>query len=295
MLNNQPKMDKKDEKSTELAKIRPKEVSVDTSDVKILAKCPRCGRTNVAAAKRSPYICVDCDHADDSRVSYLRNNQQDWIEQNKSMGIDPWEQQPGETQWEYTIWCDYRDSFPGKRPTYSSVARDLNVSESAVRKVGMRWTFPARMQVWMKHASDITLKQRREEILNMNAKHIKMATDLNEKLEKAIVGIDPTLLKPSDIASLAKLATDLERKARIDTITQETAIQEAARVPEEDNPELLKKPTKQEDLQEVLQILFKAGALQSITTLGVKETTTTTKEVVAKDNNGNNASIKQEV
>lgn len=292
MLNNQPEKDKKDEKGTELVKIGQEKNFVDTSDVKILAKCPRCGRTNVTASRRSPYICVDCDHADNSRVSYLRSNQQDWIEQNKSMGIDPWEQQPGETQWEFSIWCAYRDSFPGKRPTYSSVARDLNISESAVRKIGMRWTFPARMQVWMKHASDITLKQRREEILSMNAKHIKMATDLNEKLEKAIVGIDPALLKPSDIASLAKLATDLERKARLDTITQETAIQETAMVPEGENPELLKKLTKQDDMKSVLKILVDAGVFNGLQGAGMKTTTTTEVAMTAK--NGDTTKVSSE-
>lgn len=288
-MENQTKMD---EKGSDLAKISEKEaksLSVD-SEVKILAKCPRCGRVNVVASKRSPYICIDCDHADDSRVSYLRNNQQDWLEKNKAMGINPWEQQPGETQWEYSIWCAYRDSFPGKRPTYSSIAQELNISRSAVGKVGARWTFPARMQVWMKHASDITLQQRRTEILTMNAKHIEMANNLNAKLAKAIESIDPETLKPADIASLARLSTSLERKARLDTVEQETALQENAMVPEGENPELQKSPTKQNDLKDVLKILAEAGVFNGLQTAGVKTTT----EVAMVAKNGDNTKISSE-
>jgi hypothetical protein len=75
--------------------------------------------------------------------------------------------------------------------------------------------------------------------------------------------------------------TELEKKARLDNVEQETAIrQSAAAVLGEVNPDLKSSPTKQNDLGEVLQILYSAGALGDITHIGVRKTT---EVVVSKD------------
>lgn len=117
-----------------------------------------------------------------------------------------------------------------------------------------------------------------------------MATTLRDKLKKAIETIDPVALKPGEIASLAKLATEMERKARIDTIAQEEARQPL--LVDTGNPELKKNETKKDDLQEVMSILIKAGALGDLSAVGVRETTT--KEVVLKGRDDNEVTIIQE-
>lgn len=83
-----------------------------------------------------------------------------------------------------------------------------------------------------------------------------MATTLRDKLKKAIETIDPVALKPGEIASLAKLATEMERKARIDTIAQEEARQPL--LVDTGNPELKKNETKKDDLKEVMEQLGQA-------------------------------------
>lgn len=246
--------------------------------------CPRCGRT-AERSTTSPHMCVDCEKAENSRITYYRQHQEDWVNAAKECGIDLWLQQPGETQWEYTIWCTFRDSYPGKKPTYGSVAKQLNTTYNVVRKVAQRWSFPVRMQAWMSECDKVTLTQRRQEILDMNKQHIDMAAKLRSKMDKAIEAIDPTFLKPSDIASLSKLATELERKARLDTIEQEEVLRDLS--VDNENPELKKSPTKQGDLSEIVGILLKAGALGDITQIGVRQTT----EVVVRDDNGNSNSI----
>ena len=107
-----------------------------------------------------------------------------------------------------------------------------------------------------------------------------MSRKLREKLNTAIDLVEPAALKPSDIVALAKLAADMERKAQTDTMAQEDMQRELARGTE--NPELKKSPTKQSDLGEVVQILLQAGALGSVTQIGVRET----REVVVADNSG---------
>lgn len=240
-----------------------------------LVVCPKCSQTK-EAHPTNKHLCVDCVKAEDTRLTYYRQHQGDWIAEAKEQGLLPWLQQPGETQWEYTVWTAYRDSYPGKKPTYNSVAQQLETTYNVVRKIAQRWSFPARMQIWMAECDRITMLQRKDEILGMNKAHIDMATKLRQKLDTAIDAIDPLTLKPAEIASLVKLSAEMERKARIDTESQDEM--RRVLIVDNANPELKKLQTKQSDLNEVVQILLKAGALKSVT---AKETTTT-REVTAQ-------------
>lgn len=252
----------------------------------LMVHCPRCGQFK-PAHHIDKHLCIDCVKAENTRVTYYRQHQDDWIANAKENGIDLWSQQPGETQWEFTVWTAYRDSYPGKKPTYGDVARQLNTTYASVKKIAQRWSFQLRMQAWMKYCDDITLQQRRQEILDMNKEHVDMAAKLRSKLSAAIDMIDPTTLKPSEIASLAKLSADMERKARVDTIAQEELIRDS--MTDTENPELKKSLTKQADLSEVVGILLKAGALGDITQIGVRQTKTT--EVALVDADGKSSSV----
>lgn len=243
-----------------------------------IVHCRKCGQDKPADS-RDKHLCVDCARAENNRYSHLRKNQGDWMEVAKEAGIDVWLQQPGETQLEYSIWSAYRDSYPGQKPTYKGVAEKVGTTLNFVRTTSQRWTFQARMQAWMAECDRITLEQRRAEILNMNKDHVDMAQRLRNKMSNAIDMIEPAALKPSDLASLMKLATDLERKARLDTMDQEALRRDM--FVDNDNPSIKKSPTKQGDLAEVAQILLNAGALGSITQIGIRETTT--REIVAKE------------
>lgn len=238
----------------------------------MLINCPKCGQEKEADEK-SVDVCVECAAAERQRSTYLQvHKNDDWLEIAKDSGLEPWVQQPGETQWEYTVWCAYRDSYPGKKPSYQSVADQLDTTPTAVRHISQRWTFPVRMQLWVAHCDEITLCQRRQEILDMNKQHIDMAAKLNEKLNIAIDCVDATNLKPGEVVSLAKLATELERKARVDTVAQEAIMRHANSVAEETGITESKK-TKTSDLDEVISILIKAGALGNVGDIGIKQTT----------------------
>lgn len=245
-----------------------------------MIECPRCGMLK-PRAKKSPHMCVDCEKAENVRVTYYRRHQENWMDVAKEAGLDLWLQQPGETQWEFTIWQAYRDSYPGKRASYSDIARQLNTTYTVVQKTAQRWSFPVRMQAWIQECDRVTLLQRRQEVLDMNKDHVDMAAKLRQKLSKAIDEIDPYTLKPGEIASLAKLAADMERKARLDTIDQEALRREL--VIDNENPELKKSPTSTQDLSEVVSILLKAGALGDVSAIGVRKTETTTTEVVVNE------------
>lgn len=265
-------------------------ITVDAGEEVVpLIKCPRCGQEK-PRHHADQHLCVDCVKAENNRITYYRRHQENWMDVAKEAGLDVWLQQPGETQWEYTVWTAYRDSYPGKKPKIADVARQLGTTYTVVQKIAQRWSFPVRMQAWMQECDRITMLQRRQEVLDMNKDHVDMAARLRAKLSSAIDMIDPTALKPGEISSLAKLAADMERKARIDTIAQEELRRDL--VVEAENPELKKSPTKTNDLSEVVGILLKAGALGDITTIGVKETKTT--QVVVGDSDGNMSGIEME-
>lgn len=255
----------------------------------VLIECPRCGQRKPRHSVNR-HMCSDCAHAEDTRVTYYRQHQGDWVAEAKEQGLDVWLQQPGETQWEYTVWLAYRDSYPGKKPSYSDVAKQLNTTYNVVKKIAQRWTFPVRMQMWIAECDRITMLQRRDEILSMNKEHVDMAATIRNKLKTAIDKIDENALKPGEIVALAKLAADMERKARVDTIEQEEARRPL--VVDNDNPGLKKNLTKKDDLKEVMEILMKAGALGDITHIGVRRTETT--EVALTDKKGQGSSIVME-
>lgn len=250
----------------------------------LLVDCPKCGQRK-QAHHINKHICIDCSHAESSRIMHLRMHQEDWVDVAKAAGLELWERQPGETQWEYSVWLAYRDAYPGKKPTYGDVARQLCTTNEAVKKIAARWTFQVRLQAWMNYCDQVTLAQRRQEIVGMNQQHITMAQTLNEKLATAINCIQPEALKPTEIAALAKLATDLERKARLDTVTQEQAMRGMADIDTVDNanPEMKQGQSKKDDLADIVGILLKTGALGDITHIGVRQTT----EVMIADKDGN--------
>lgn len=241
--------------------------------------CRQCGQQK-EASRKTPGWCVDCEKAYNNRYSYLRRQNGDWQEIAKENGIELWERQPGETQLEWSIWQAYRDSYPGTKPSYKGVAEKVGSTYDYVRSVASRWSFQVRMQAWIAECDRVTLAQRRQEVLDMNADHISMARKLREKLNVAIDQIDPLSLKPGELNSLMKTMTDMERKARTDTMSVEAM--RADGFVDADNPELKKSPTKADDLSEVVKILLNAGALGDITQIGVRQTETKVTEIIAK-------------
>ena len=237
----------------------------------MLIKCSRCGQEK-PPHKSNTHLCEDCVKAENNRVAHYRRHNFNWMDVAKEADLELWERQPAETDREWQIWLAYRDIYPSKRPSYRQVAEQLGTTVNNVKKVGGRWDFPVRLQAWAKHVDELTMRQREQEIINMNKIHIDMATALNKKLEKAIQNIDPNTLEPKDIKGLLQLSSELERKARLNS-----PIINGPKLGDE-NPNLKDSPTKIEDLNEVLQILGNAGVFK---TVGVKQTKTT--EVVVME------------
>lgn len=237
-------------------------------------KCKRCS-LNKPPNKNNRHLCDECVRAENNRISHYRNLNYNWMEVSKEAELELWERQPGETDHEWNVWLHYRDAYPGKKPSYRQVAEEITTSVAAVRKIGNRWSFPTRIQAWAKYIDDLTLKQRQEEVIAMNKRHIDMADAINSKLEAAIMNIDPSTLSPNEIKGLYKTATEIERKARLDQPDMRGSLVD------DENPDLKKTDIKTSDISSILGILQQAGVMNA----GVRQTVTT--EVVTRDDDGN--------
>lgn len=238
----------------------------------VLSQCVRCEQLK-PPNKTNAHLCDECVKAENNRVSFHRRANADWTDIAKEADLQLWERQPAETDHEWHIWLCYRDAYPSKRPSYRDVALQVGSSLAAVRAVANRWSFSTRMQAWAKTCDELTLAQRKQEILDMNKQHVSMATTLNAKIKKAIDEIDPSMLSPKDINALLKTATELERKGRLDQ-TVDTGMS----ISDDENGELKKSNVKTENITDIVAILSAAGVLNNF---GVKQTVTT--EVVVQD------------
>lgn len=242
------------------------------SDIVELIECRRCGQHKPPHGNEK-HICDDCAKAENNRVSYYRQHNENWMELAKEADLEIWERQPGETDREWQVWLAYRDAYPSVKPSYRMVAEQLGTTINVVKKVGQRWDFQVRIQAWAKYVDELTLKQRQTEIVDMNKRHIDMATKLQDKLRVAIENIEPKLLEPKDITSLFKLAAELERKARIDdTHVEKPQVAEKGK-------ELKEAPIEMGDIKEVIAILQSTGMLDNAKAVGIE----TTKRIVLKE------------
>ena len=253
-------------------------------------ECPKCGRRGVEKSKYKD-CCVDCAAAEKARYNVAHRANTGWQEEAAELGLNLWDRQPNETNWEYMVWSTYMGMYPFRKPTLAAVAKELSCEIGAVKGIAARWDFAVRLQAYIAHCDAEMQRQRTDAMIQMNQEYIDAAEALRHKLREAVDMVNPVALaaKPSDLVAVAKLADDMERRARIDAGTR---INELATLNGGGDSEQAKKRlTKKDDLGEVVKILMESGALGSITQIGVRETTT--RETVLVDNNGNASKMTQ--
>lgn len=228
-------------------------------------KCKKCG-SHLNRSSGNPDLCGACYKTEASATALQRRSNANWTDIAAECGLALHERQPEESDTEWLIWSKYRDHYPMKLPTWAELAAECNVSVGTVMKASQRWSFKVRMQAWARYTDDGLSESRIAAIKEMNERQQTMAISLQEKLQQAINNLDPLLLKPNEITSLLKAATELERRIKeaapqkVEGTMADTAVKQKAL-------------TKAEDIGEVVDILAKTGMLPG--TLAVEQTTTT--------------------
>ena len=242
-------------------------------------RCAHCGRTGVVRSRSNKHMCVECERAWHNRMHALRDTNRDWMTIAKQAGLELWERQPGETQWEYEIWQCYRDQYPQQKPSLADVARTLALPRNVVNTVATRWQYVTRLQSWVRSVDIKLVNDRRQAIADMHTAHLDLARKMSEKASEALKYLDASTMSAKDITSMLRTMVDIENKARLDQLQNDEKLAEVNSAAE--NPNLKTVESKQSDLGEIIGVLASAGVLGDITRIGVKSGPT---EVVAEVN-----------
>lgn len=199
---------------------------------------------------------------------------QDWQSLSRSLGLELYERQPEETDNEWLAWMTYRDYYPGKLPTMSELASKLGSSVATLLKYSQKWSWKTRMLHWARATDADSMTMRREAIHEMNKKQLSIANTMMDKLVEAMDYLDPTIMKPSEITNMLKLAAGMQKEINmyVDDKIEQPAL--------DANVVKQSQVTKKEDISDIAQILASVGVLDG-KMLGIKQTT----EVVLKEDN----------
>ena len=233
-------------------------------------KCEKCG-TTVGQSNKDPRYCNDCYVLETKNSLAAKQINADWMQQSTECGLQIFERQPEENNLEWLVWTKYREHYPLKLPTWTELAKECNTSVATVTKVAQKWSFRVRIQSWARYTDGSMQQTRIEAIKDMNERQLDMAQKLQQKLQVAIDVLNPALLKPNELVSLLKAATDLER--RIAVALPEKVENEAIESSKKNGM-----PTKVEDLGDVVAILQSTGAFDG-KIIGIEQTT----RLVAKE------------
>ena len=237
-------------------------------------KCQRCGSEN-NPSRDNPGFCVRCATEIKATTTTMAKKNGSWMEDAKALGLEIFERQPEETDTEWRIWEAYRNSYPMKLPTWTELAERVGCAVGTVVNASQKWGFKLRILEWSRHCDASSQQERIESVAELNKAQYDLAKGMLEKVSAAILAIEPQYLKPNEIVNMAKLATELQRRAV------------------ESKPEKIEQPgivdkvsashdvTAPNDLAEIAEILNKAGALDG-RTFGVEKTT----RIVVKGGDG---------
>ena len=182
-----------------------------------LDTCQKCGKTFGIDCERSNInreYCRSCGSSASKDIQEVKKSNDGWLERAVEEGIPLWEQQPGESNDEYELWCSYMGLWPGIRPTVSKAAAASGVSVGAVQRAYNRWTWGARLQAWIRECTAERTAQLRAARRRMVDDHVAMGESMRKKAMEAIEAFDPEDVTPNELVSILKETQRLESTAR---------------------------------------------------------------------------------
>lgn len=227
--------------------------------------CSKCNREG-AQYEDSSY-CTTCGATEKQNSKLAQMTNTNWQEVAKELGLEIFERQPEETSTEWRIWTAYRGYYPGKIPTFSELAAVTGCAVGTITKAAQRWSYKVRLMEWARFTDADIQDERAQAIKAMNRTQIAIAAAMMDKVAQAVVNLEPMTMRPNEITSMAKLATDMQRT--ITTYVPEKIVQPAMGAISKRSETL----TKAEDISEIAAILESVGLLQK--PVGIEKTVTT--------------------
>ena len=122
----------------------------------------------------------------------------------------PWEMQPEETTKAYEAFCVYRD-METKDRSIRLVAEKLQKSETLIGRWSRTYGWVKRVAAWDAELDRKTAQEMMKDIAKMRAKQRKMAVTMQLKGMNLLNEIKEGDAKLSEIVTLLKVSTELER------------------------------------------------------------------------------------
>lgn len=133
---------------------------------------------------------------------------------------EAWERQPGESGPAFEAFTVYRDM--GEKRTISAVAKQLNKSGTLCHRWKLRYDWRARADAYDASIAEEARKQAIVDRKKMQERHIKISMQLQAKALAALESMQPEEMTPKDVKEFIRLATELERMNREESIQQQT-------------------------------------------------------------------------
>ncbi len=133
---------------------------------------------------------------------------------------EAWERQPGESGPAFEAFTVYRDL--GEKRTISAVAKQLNKSGTLCHRWKLKHDWRARADAYDASIAEEARKQAVADRKKMQERHIKISLQLQRKAMEALESIKPGEMTPKDVKEFLRLATELERVNREESVQQQT-------------------------------------------------------------------------
>lgn len=253
---------------THLSKDQQREAALLGSFASLKAldwKCSSCGNENNASPDM-PHLCVKCAREEKNKYCIEKKINKDWMEEAKENGIELFERQPDETVNEWRIWEKYRSYYPLKLPTWAELSDKLGMAPGTVVKAAQKWNYKARILDWARYCDAGSQEERVVAVRILNTQQLNTSNRMMELVNDALDLMSPGSMRPAEVVSMAKLAGEMQLRA---TQHIEEKVAQPGMI---DRVAASQQTTKVEDVNEILEILGKAGALGG-KTLGIEHTT----------------------
>lgn len=125
---------------------------------------------------------------------------------------DLWERQKGESAQAYEAFVLYRDL--GAERSHVKVAQQLGKSTALISRWSSRWNWVERCRAWENARDEQARRAALQKYKDMNARHIKIALQLQQKALRAMEELPDEALSPKDIMTFIDKAIAIERMTR---------------------------------------------------------------------------------
>ncbi len=124
----------------------------------------------------------------------------------------PWERQEGEGAKPYEAFLIYLEM--GADRSLRAVGQKLGKSRALMERWSSAYSWTERCHAWDNYLQREAKKAAVAEVRAMNKRHIQMAVKLQDAAMQALTDKGSEIITEKNLASIVKLATDLERGSR---------------------------------------------------------------------------------